>query len=141
MEKNQTQDNVVIVNKLQKREIVISLIIALIITIIYAFILKLIGSSYPILNAFPTVIYLLGNYYVYKRSRLQYLGWIGYEIFFITLWIIAAVNGQDGGIIFLIGGISELIYGFIGLKTWKELENKQVKYKCLIKLYSKKSKP
>lgn len=119
--KRHQHNDVVEIQKLNNKELYFSLLISFVVLIIYGLVLFYIKTEYPILNAIPTIVYLLGNYYCYRRSVLQFYCWISYEIFFGILWILSATNGEIGSIIFLIGGISEFIYGIIGIKNWNKL--------------------
>ena len=123
--KKNTEEDFVTINNLKAKEIVISISISLVATAIYATILFFIKSEYPIMNACLTVVYLLGNYFAYRRSQLQFLGWILYDILFIVIWGLTAIGGDYGSIIFLIGGASELVYGAIGIFSWTKIEKQQ----------------
>ncbi len=122
--KNQ-KDNTVIINKLNKSEISFSVFCTVLILIIYTILLYRINSDYVFLNALSTISYLLGSYFCYRRSVLQFYSWIFYEIVFIALWVISATTGNISNIIFLIGGISELIYDILGIYNWKKIVKKQ----------------
>lgn len=124
--KNQ-QDNVVKIKRLTKKELGLSLVVSSILLVLYIGILYLIKSDMPILNAIPTIIYLLGNYYCLRRSVLQFYCWIGYEVVFMSLWVISAINGELGSIIFLVGGFSEFIYSIIGIRNWNKIQKIQSK--------------
>ena len=119
--KRHQKNDVVEIRKLNNKELYFSLSLSFVVLIIYALVLFYIKTEFPILNAIPTIVYLLGNYFCYRRSVLQFYCWIGYEIFFGILWILSATNGEIGSLIFLIGGISEFIYGIIGIKNWNKL--------------------
>ncbi len=119
------KDSVVLIRTIKKKEILLSSLISLVIVIAYAVGLHFLGSNYPLLNAFATVVYLLGNYFALRRSILQFVCWILYEIFFISLWILSAISGDLSGIIFLVGGVSEMVYGIIGIINWKKIQKAQ----------------
>ena len=119
------KDNTVIISKLNKSEINFSLFCASILLIIYSITLYKFNSDFAFLNALSTISYLLGSYFCYRRSVLQFYSWIFYEIVFIALWLISAVNGDVSNIIFLIGGISELIYDILGICNWQRLVKMQ----------------
>lgn len=123
--KNNQSSGKVIIKTLTKKEMIITLSVASVTLVCYSLVLYFVGSTFPILNAIPTIIYLLGNYFALRRSVLQFYCWIGYEIGFIALWIIAAFNGEMGSTIFLVGGIAELIYGIVGIVNWKKIKNEQ----------------
>lgn len=118
--KNQ-KDNSVIISRLNKSETNFSLFCASIFLIIYSVILYKFDSDFAFLNALSTISYLLGSYFCYRRSIWQFYSWIFYEIVFIVLWVISAINGNVSNIIFLIGGVSELIYDVLGIYNWKRL--------------------
>lgn len=118
--KNQ-KDNAVIISRLNKLETNFSLFCASILLIIYSVILYRFDSDFAFLNALSTISYLLGSYFCYRRSIWQFYSWIFYEIVFIVLWVISAINGDVSNIIFLIGGVSELIYDVLGIYNWKRL--------------------
>lgn len=118
--KNQ-KDNAVIISRLNKSETNFSLFCASIFLIIYSVILYRFDSDFAFLNALSTISYLLGSYFCYRRSIWQFYSWIFYEIVFIVLWVISAINGDVSNIIFLIGGVSELIYDVLGIYNWKRL--------------------
>lgn len=123
--KNHQDNGTVIINTPGKKEILVSLAVSLATFLLYGTILYFIGSKYPFFNAAPTIAYLLGNYYYLKRSSLGFVSTIIYETLFMTLWVLAAVNGEFGSAIFLIDGITEFVYGFIGLHEWKRLKSAQ----------------
>ena len=124
--KNQL-DGKVIIKSLTRKELILSFLISGAVLVVYAIILYFVGTVFPILNAIPTIVYLLGNYFSLRRSVLQFYCWVGYELFFVALWIIVAAKGELGSIIFLVGGISELIYGIYGIWNWKRIKQEQTK--------------
>ncbi len=108
-------------------EIVVLIVISIVLGILYSLFLYKINSALPILNAIPTITYLLSCYFCYRRSILQFVCTIIYEISFMVLWIVQASWGEISGLIFLIGGIYEFIYAFISISKWKKLQKQQKK--------------
>ena len=121
---------------MRTREVSFSVFVATIILIVYAITLFKINSSFAFLNALSTITYLLGSYFCYRRSILQFYSWICYEVVFIALWIISATKGDYGSAIFLVGGISELIYDLIGIHNWRKLSKNQETTKSKILGYT-----
>ncbi len=122
--KKNDKNNHVLIRKLGGREVSLSLLISLIGLVIYSTILFYAGSEYPILNALSSVCYLVGNYYAFRRSSFQFFGYIGYEVVFVSLWILSAAGGNLGSLLFLVGGLSEMVFQVSGIFEW----NKAVKY-------------
>ena len=123
--KKHEMENVVEVDHLKTREIVIITIITILFILGYALVLFKINSDMPLLNAIPTAMFLLGNYLCTKRSRFQFVFFALYEIFFIVLWVMAAINGDIGGAIFVVEAVSELIFCIIGIFTWNKMKSHQ----------------
>lgn len=115
------------VSKIKKLEVAVSIGISVLLGILYSIFLYKINSALPILNAIPTITYLLSCYYCYRRSILQFVCTILYEISFMVLWVVQASwgGGEIGNLIFLIGGIYEFIYGFISIYKWNKLQKEQ----------------
>lgn len=123
--KNNQVDEVVKINKLKTKEVVLVGVVALVALVVYTVILHYMGSDMIILNVLPTIVYLLGYYLCARRSILQFYCYIAYEILFIVLWIITACRGEFESVIFLVGAISELVYLIIGVVNWKKLTKQQ----------------
>ncbi len=115
----------VLINKITLNETHFAMFVWAIIFIIYAIFLNIFNSSMPILNALGTTFFLLGNYFSYRRCGYQFYCWGIYEITFIILWLVSAINSNAGNIIFLIDGIVELIYNIMGIFTWNKLSKLQ----------------
>ena len=125
--KNNQVDDVVKINNLKTKEFVVLGIISIISLAIYLLILYFIGSDMPILNAVPTVVYLIGYYLCARRSVFQFYFYILYEILFIVLWIITACSGGIESILFLVGAIFELIYLIAAIVNWNKIAKQQSK--------------
>lgn len=119
------EKNVVIVNKISKKSWIISLISAIILTIIYALILYFTGSNLPILNALGTCVYIFGVYLAFRRSILQFVGYLSYEVIFFILWATTAIQHNYYGFIYLVGGITETILLVLGIFNWKKFQREQ----------------
>ena len=101
--KNHQKNNVVSINKIKNNEFNFALFVAIFMIIIYSFFLHKIGSNLIFLNAFSTIIFLLGNYFSYRRSVLQFYFWNLYEISYILIWLLGAIRGNIEGVLFLFG--------------------------------------
>ena len=123
--RNNQINEVVKINKLKNNEIVLAGTIGIVGLVVYIMILHFMGSDMSILNAVPTIAYLLGYYFCVRRSILQFCCYIAYEVLFIILWIITACRGEFESVIFLVGAISELFYLIIGYINWNKLTKQQ----------------
>ena len=123
--KNNQIKKVVKVNSLSKKEILVISALFLVSFAIYFTILYFVKTEQPILNALATLVFLVGNYFCFRRSALQFYFFILYEVFFIALWIIAACAGNFGSLIFLIGAIGESIFEIIGIVKWQKVHIEQ----------------
>ena len=115
--RNNAGDHVKI-NALSLKELLLTFSIGIISIVVYAVALYYMKSDLPILNAIPTVAFLLGTYFSFRRSPIQFCMYVMYELLFISLWIIAAVSGDTGGIIFVIEAIGELVFCSMGIYKW-----------------------
>lgn len=122
--KNQLED-VVEVNWISNKEVAFSYVFGAIALVLYSVVLYFLNTSLPILNAIPTIFYLLGYYYGARRSMLQFYSFIAYEVGFVLIWTVTAINGQIDSLIFLIGGICEIIFLIIGVLNWRKIKRKQ----------------
>ena len=123
--KRHKEKKTVIVNQLKTNETLSIGFVAMFALAIYYVVLYFLGTDMPFLNAVPTVIYLLGNYFAFRRSDLQFWCYLSYQVFAGALWIISACDGQLGSIIFLIGFISEFVYNLFGIVNWKKIKTSQ----------------
>lgn len=118
-------ENSVAINHLSGNEIKFTMFVFGVLFVSYALILGQMHSALPILNAFSTITYFLGNYYAYRRSILQFYLWSLYELSFIMLWTFSAIRGDLSSAILLIGGVGEFVFDIIGIKNWKKVSNYQ----------------
>lgn len=128
--KKHSENNLVKINDVNKNEIKFIGFVGSLLLIIYAIFLQKINSNLAILNSICTVSFLLGNYFCYRRSVLQFYCLIIYEISFILIWGISAMQGNYSSLMFIVGGTCELIYDVLGIVTWKKLQNIQKIKKC-----------
>lgn len=126
------------INKINKNEMNLLAFTGLISFIIYTIFLININSTYALINAFCTISFLLGNYFCFRRSILQFYFLILYEIAYIALWLLSAVGGNITSLVLLLGGITELIYDILGIVNWKKASKLQVSIQCKTYYFSRK---
>ncbi len=123
--KNHQKNNIIIINEINKGEINFAVFCATILLFAYSGLLHMANTNFVLINALATISYLLGSYFCYRRSILQFYSWIVYEVAFIALWLISAINGSIENAMFLIGGTSELIFDVLGIINWKKYQKDQ----------------
>ena len=132
--------DIIIINTINKKEIKFVIFVAMIMFFTYSALLYMANTKFVLINAFATIFYLLGSYFCYRRSILQFYSWIIYEIAFIILWLFSALSGSIENAMFLVGGLSELIFGVVGIYNWKKYQRKQSRIQFIKLSLCKKSK-
>ena len=118
-------DNVVIVNTLPKKEMIIVFGSQLILFWIYYFILKIFNTDLLVLSTLSVVTSVLASYLEARRSELSLMCYIANDIIIITLWLIPIIYGDTTLISVLVGPILLLINDIYGTYNWKRLKEKQ----------------
>ena len=85
----------VIKTKMTKQERLIVLILVIIFTVVYGFILLNVNDSNPFLDSFISILSIITMILAIKRYMEQWILWIGVNSARILLWILAYVNGVD----------------------------------------------
>lgn len=128
--KSNSNNNILKINKVGKSETKFICFVGIMLLIIYTLLLHKINSNLAMLNAICTISFILGNYFCYRRSVVQFYCLIIYEIAFILIWAISATNGEVSSYLFLIGGTCELIYDILAIIKWKKMTTIQKSIKC-----------
>ena len=119
------KNHIVTINKIGIRETVICCFLFIIATAGYWAILNAIGSHYALLNAVCTVSVVLSCYFTYRISRNDFVTTIIYNASLLTLWMLAAANGDIGYLLFTICGVLEIGFALYGFFYWGKLYKKQ----------------
>ena len=126
--KNQDkEDDVVIVNTLPKKEIIIAFASQLILFWIYYFILKAFNTDILVISSISVVTSVLACYFEARRSELSLFCYIANDIVIIILWIIPVIAGETALISVLVGPILLLINDIYGSYNWRKLKEVQKK--------------
>lgn len=121
------EDDVVIVNTLPRKEIIIALASQLILFWIYYFLLKAFNTDLLVISSISVVTSVLASYFEARRSELSLFCYIANDIVIITLWIIPVIAGETALISVLVGPILLLINDIYGSYNWKKLKEVQKK--------------
>ncbi len=121
------EEDVVIVNTLPRKEIIIALASQLILFWIYYFLLKAFNTDLLVISSISVVTSVLASYFEARRSELSLFCYIANDIVIITLWIIPVIAGETALISVLVGPILLLINDIYGSYNWRRLKEIQKK--------------
>ena len=121
----QKEDDVVIINTISKKEIILVIGSQLFLFWAYYFLLKMFNTDLLILSSCSIVTSVLASYFEARRSELSLFCYIANDLILITLWIIPIIKGNTTLISVLVGPILLLINDIYGSYNWKKLKNKQ----------------
>lgn len=121
------EDDVVIINTLSKKEIILVVGSQLFLFWAYYFLLKMFNTDLLIISSYSIVTSVLASYFEARRSELSLFCYIANDLILITLWIIPIIKGNVTLISVLVGPILLLINDIYGSYNWRKLKNKQKK--------------
>ena len=112
------------VNNPEKRQIITMILLSIIVTVIFYFILKSLGTANLVISTISITTSFLASYLTYLRSPYYALAYSANDIVLIILWILASI--EDTSYIpmifcFLMFFIND-IYGFI---NWQRMKTYQ----------------
>lgn len=119
------EDDVVIVNSLPKKELIIAFGSQLILFWVYYFLLKAFNTDLLVLSSISIVTSVLASYFEARRSELSLYCYVANDFVIIALWIIPVINGQTALISVLVGPLLLLINDIYGSYNWRKLKRKQ----------------
>ena len=119
------EDDVVTINTISKKEIILVIGSQLFLFWAYYFLLKMFNTDLLIISSCSIVTSVLASYFEARRSELSLFCYIANDLILITLWIIPIINGNTTLISVLVGPILLLINDIYGSYNWKKLKNKQ----------------
>lgn len=123
--KNKQEQELVQTNKLHKKEVGILIILSIVITISFYFILRALNTKELFINTISLTANFIGVYLMFRRSKYYALSYFVDDLIAITLWIITiVVSGIEfiPNLICLICFAVIDIYGFI---TWSKNEKNE----------------
>lgn len=119
------EDDVVIVNSLPRKELIIAFGSQFILFWAYYFLLKYFHTDLLVLSSISMVTSVLASYFEARRSELSLYCYVANDFVIITLWIIPVINGQTALISVLVGPLLLLINDIYGSYNWRKLKKKQ----------------
>lgn len=112
------------VNKLSRKEIVFMLVLTIIVTIVFYFILERFNTANLIPSTISVTTSFLAVYLTFRRSPYFALAYAMNDIVLIILWILASISDisyLSVVICFIVFFVNDM-YGFI---SWKQMEKRQ----------------
>lgn len=119
------EENVVIINELSKKEVIMAFVSQLIFFWIYYFILNMFNTDLLIISSISIVVSVLATYFEARRSEISIYCYTINDIILIILWLIPVLSGDKGLITVLIGLVLLLITDLYGIYNWNILKKKQ----------------
>lgn len=119
------QGGVVIVNKLSLKEILLTLLFQLIITVGLYFLLQVFNTKFLIFSTIAASLTIAANYLVIRRSELNWIAWIAKSISAIILWLHLTIYVDISYITMTAMAFFTLItnsYGFINWINFKKMQ-------------------
>ncbi len=113
------------INKINKYMIIGIILFIPIITGLYGFILSLLKSNYPYLNALATSLALVSVFLATKGILEQWYFWIFYSIILIVIWILNYINSGSSGLLYIALNIIYVIVNTYFLIKWYIIYKKQ----------------
>lgn len=91
----------------------------------YGYILKILNSNLPFINAMATSFSIIASFLASRLIKEQWIFWIGYSAISIYIWIFNFTNTGDTGLLYFSLNIIYVILNLKGLFTWYKLYKKQ----------------
>ena len=113
------------INKINKYMIIGIILFIPIITGLYGFILSLLKSNYPYLNALATSLALVSVFLATKGILEQWYFWIFYSIILIVIWVLNYINCGSSGLLYIALNIIYVIVNTYFLIKWYIIYKKQ----------------
>lgn len=114
----------VVVSRMNKKKIMIMLVFAIVVTVLFYFILKFLGTANLLFSTFSITTSFLASYLSYMRSPYYAIAYAGNDIVLIVLWVLASI--QDISylpmVLCFVMFFANDIYGFI---NWKRMRKRQ----------------
>ena len=109
----------VIKTRLSNKERIIYFSIALILSLVVSFVLKVMGDSKPFLDGTATVFSVIGQFLTVKRCIEQWYVWFFVNLISLIMWIYAYLNGSNCLATILMWSVY-LILSIYFLQAWKK---------------------
>ena len=124
--KNRREDNKrqVKIASISKRETALLFFLALIVTVAFYFILKVLDTANLFVSTFSVTTSFIAAYLTFRRSPFYALGYAANDVVLIVLWTLAAIDDIKylSMVICFIAFLANDIYGFF---NWRKMQREQ----------------
>lgn len=112
------------VNRLKGKEYIVMLVLTVVVTIVFYYILRAFNTANLIPSTFSVTTSFAAAYLTYRRSPYYALWYVANDIVLIVLWTLAAMKDISyvSVIICFVTFLANDIYGFI---SWRKMEKRQ----------------
>ena len=124
---NVSNDSTFKINTLPIKYLIIIICLIPVVTIGYGFILKILNSNFPFINAFATTVALSCAFMASKAYKEQWIFWLIYSVILTILWGLTFSASSNSSFIYLVLNCFYLIINVYGLINWYKEYNKQKK--------------
>lgn len=119
------EDDVVMINSLSKKEILVAFVSQVPLFWFYYFILKMFNTDLLTISSLSVVTSVLASYFEARRSELSLFCYIANDFVIITLWLIPIIGGSTDLIPVLVGPLLLLVNDVYGSFNWRKMKAKQ----------------
>lgn len=112
------------VNKMKKSQVAIMILITLLVTLGFYFILKALNTNHLLFSTISVTTSFLASYLTFMRSPFYALAYAGNDIVLIILWILATMENISY-LPMIICFIMFLVNDIYGFWNWKKMEKRQ----------------
>lgn len=123
--KSKEDENIVEVNKLNKKEYILLFGFTLIVAFGFYFILKALNTTALFISTISLIDSFIATYLLYRRCSNYALSYIVNDIILIVLWLYAIRNNGIAYLPMVLSFLVFLVNDIYGLISWKKRERKQ----------------
>lgn len=118
------------VNRIRSREYVLLAVLALAVTAIFYFILKVTNTANLIVSTFSITTSFVAAYLMARRSPWFALGYALNDVVLIVLWILASIEDLSylSVVVCFVAFLANDLYNFI---SWRRMERRQASFQIL----------
>lgn len=112
------------VNRLQRKEIIFMILLTIIVTVIFYFILKAFDTANLVLSTLSVTTSFFAVYLTFRRSAFYAIGYAANDIILIILWTLATLSERSylSVVICFVVFLVNDIYGYI---NWSKMQKQQ----------------
>lgn len=125
--KSKEDENIVAVNKINKKEYILLFVFTFIVAVGFYFILKALNTTALFISTISLIDSFIATYLLYRRCSNYALSYIVNDIILIVLWSFAIINNGIAYLPMVLSFLVFLVNDIYGLISWKKREKLQNK--------------